>query len=110
MGRLAATVCECGQVFLPPRERCVKCTCPTRPVDINDTGRILSYTVLQVTPEGFDPPLIVGLIEMDPDGECVSSDLEHPRLVCEGKMPESELGIDLEVRVKKIDEKYYFVV
>lgn len=129
MGRLTGTVCEnreCGQVFLPPRERCVRCSGPTQPRTIEDTGTLLTYTVLQVVPEGFDPPLILGLVELDGErkreekeeieregeGEIERNHLGNPdkppKLVCVGIVSKEELEIDLQVRVKKIGEKYLF--
>ena len=69
MEKLIGAVCECGMVFLPPRERCVKCSSHTGPIEINDVGNVLTYTVLHVVPDGFDPPLILGLIQLDGVGE-----------------------------------------
>jgi len=65
MGKLTAAVCECGQVLLPPIERCITCSSPTRSLEINDKGKILTYTVLQVPPEGYNSPLILGLIQLE---------------------------------------------
>ena len=81
MEKITASECECGQMMLPPKERCIICSGPTRPVEIDNTGKLLTYTVLQVTPEGFDPPLILGLVRLD----------GGPKLVGEGKLPEDKL-------------------
>ena len=106
MGKLTAAVCECGQVLLPPKERCVSCSGFTEPVEIDNIGRILTYTILHVTPEGFDSPLILAMVELDGSG--AGDHLRHPKLVAVGNMPEDKLKIGLEVKIKKIDDKYFF--
>jgi len=93
-------------MFLPPRERCVVCSEHTRPLKIQGKGTILSYTVLQVVPEGFEAPLVLAIIEMDDTGG--DGEARPPRLVCNGNLPEEELRIGLKVKVTIIDQKYMF--
>lgn len=107
MGKLMGTVCACGMVFLPPRKRCVKCSTPTLPMEINDVGNVLTYTVLQVVPEGFEPPLILGLIQLDVEGNN-ENHLSFPKIVCVGKMAGNEICMDQKVTVEKCGEKYFF--
>ena len=106
MGKLTAAVCECGQVFLPPKERCVSCSGFTESLEIGDKGKILSYTVLHVTPEGFEPPLVLGVVEMD--GTAGNEKLKPPKIVCVGSVLEDELEVGLKVRVLKLDNTYFF--
>jgi len=106
MGKLTAAVCECGQMLLPPKERCVACAGFTETVEIGDSGKLLSYTVLHVTPEGFEPPLVLGIVELDDGG--AGERPRPPRLVAVGTMPEDKLEVGLAVRVRKVDDKYFF--
>jgi uncharacterized OB-fold protein len=106
MGKITAAVCKCGQILLPPRDRCITCSGVTQPLEINDHGKILTFTVLYSTPEGFNSPLVLGIIELDDVPS--SNNLKHPKLVCESKLPAPKLKIGLRVKVIKIDDKYYF--
>lgn len=108
MGKLVGSVCGCGKVFLPPRERCLICSGSTQPIELRDVGAILTYTVLHVTPEGFEPPLTLALVQLGEDERSQGSEvsLDPPKLVCMGTMPEDELKIGPKVRVKKSGERY----
>lgn len=123
---LLGSACACGRVFLPPRERCISCSSSTYPTEFSGEGTILTYTVLNVVPEGFEPPLILGMIQLDgvgkisggpsnaPDEETTAErakgiiDPTPPTIICEGRIPEEELEIGLKVTVEKIGEKYFF--
>ncbi len=113
MEKISAAICQCGQVILPPKNRCVLCSGITQPIEINNIGKVLTFTILHVTPEGFNPPLILGLIELDLKlGEKSSSaqkqDLKPVKIICIGKIPEDELEIGLKVRIGKVKDKYFF--
>ncbi len=112
MGNLEAAACSCGQVLLPPADRCPACLKHTTPLQITDTGRILTYTVLFAPPKGFNSPLILALIELEISNQNGLDKNHHhlrqPKLVCIGRLPESELTMGLRVHVEKIDDKYYF--
>jgi len=103
---LTAAVCKCGRLFLPPRKHCLFCSGITEPINIHNAGRILTYTVLHTPPLGFDSPLIIGLIELDPMLQ--RNDLLPLRIICNGRLPVNELKIDLPVRLNQIKSKYYF--
>jgi uncharacterized OB-fold protein len=107
MGTLGATGCRCGKVYIPPKERCLECISKTKPIDIDDSGELLTFTVLQATPEGFTAPLILGLIRLDGSNE--ETDSRSTKLLCEGKVPEPDLSIGLKVKVRLKNGKYYFI-
>ena len=107
MGTLGAASCKCGKVYIPPKERCLECNGETKPIEIDDSGELLTFTVLQATPEGFTAPLILGLIRLD--GSKEKTDIRSTKLLCEGKVPEPDLSIGLNVRVRLNNGKYYFI-
>lgn len=71
---------------------------------------ILTYTVLHVAPVGFEPPCVLGLIQLVENGKTNGSDRDQnlPKLVCIGDVPEDWVQVERKVRVKKIDERYHF--
>ena len=108
MGKLTAAVCSCGKVLIPPKIRCIYCSVPTKSLEINNTGKIITYTVLHATPDGFEAPLILGLIELELNNDQNKLNLSNPKLICIGKVPEAKLNIGQTVIVEKTDNKYYF--
>ncbi len=58
---------ECGMIHFPPRDVCPKCK--STKVDkeqLGKNGKIVTYTVIRVAPEGFEKevPYIMAIIEM----------------------------------------------
>lgn len=106
MGSITAAKCECGQITIPPKKRCIFCNGKTSEIKIDNTGKILTYTLLHATPEGFDAPLLLGLIELD--GVRDTLNLPPPKILCAGQIPEAELEMDLKVKVMEKNNKYYF--
>jgi uncharacterized OB-fold protein len=104
---LSATQCTCGAVYLPPKKRCIRCRSETVPVELKNTGKLITYTVLNTPPEGFTPPVILGLIELDSSNE-TSNTLNSPKLLCGGKLSSSELEMGLPVVIRQENDKYYF--
>ena len=64
--------------------------------------------MLHATPEGFNSPLILGLIELELDSDQNNINCSNPKLICIGQIPESKLDIGQKVIVEKMDNKYYF--
>ena len=66
--RIEASKCPlCEKVIVPPRKTCPYCgdkTGEMTNVDLNSRGSVLSYTILEMPPDGFDPPLILALVEL----------------------------------------------
>ena len=112
MGSLTMTKCSCGTVHLPPRARCINCSLLTESMEIENLGSILTYTILHATPEGFNSPLILGLIELNYEKSINFEDNTYkpvkPKIVCVGRISENDLKIGLEVSIEYIDDKYYF--
>ena len=65
---------------------------------IKRAAKLLTYTVLHTVPEGFDAPLIIGMVGF-PEGEMQ---------LCNGKCEEQDLEMEKKVVVIFEDGKYYF--
>jgi uncharacterized OB-fold protein len=61
-------------------------------------GKLLTFTVLQMAQEGFEVPLIIGMVELD----------NGVKLLCNGKCPADKLRIGQEVIVKQEGENTFF--
>lgn len=111
MGKLLATICStgCGQISIPPKDKCINCSKHTEQLEISDTGTILTYTILQTPPEGFNAPLVLGLVELEL-GQVneKNQNLKPPKLMCQGIILNNELKIGLRVNVEKNQNKYFF--
>jgi uncharacterized OB-fold protein len=108
MGTLKASECKCGNILLPPRKRCIYCSGETHEVEVEGIGSVISYTTLHTTPEGFDAPMILGLIELNEIVTGTSS--KKPKLFCGGRIDENELKIGLKVNIVESEDKYFFML
>ena len=102
MGVLMASKCDCGRLLLPPTEWCVHCGSTTRPVTMDNEGVILSYTTLHYPPEGFEPPLVLALVELEDEEGA------RTKVMCSGKILEDGLSIGMKVNVEKSGERFVF--
>ncbi len=92
--RLMAAKCnDCGKVLLPPRPLCTRClSTELRWVELEKTGRLLTYTIIHVAPTQFQSmtPYTVGVLKLK-DG------LKLPGMI-RGIEPENiEVGMQLNV-------------
>jgi len=83
---LKASRCQCGKVSVPPRARCPLCGKHMELAEVGSKGKLLSYTTLEVAPEGFKAPLKVALVELE-DGARVFCNFDR----------EQPLGTEVEV-------------
>ncbi len=67
--RLEAATCDdCGKILYPPRLVCPKCKSQSfTTTALPRSGKVLTYTVVRVPPEGFteESPLPIALVELD---------------------------------------------
>lgn len=94
-----ASKCQnCGKVIVPPRRTCLYCgdkTGEMTGMSLDSQGSILSYTILEMPPDGFDPPLILALVELQQDVVAL----------CLGEEVDIEsIGIGSPVRVKRLKD------
>ncbi|UCH06017.1 MAG: OB-fold domain-containing protein [Candidatus Thorarchaeota archaeon] len=66
---IEASKCRhCEKVIVPPRRTCPYCgnkTGEMSSVTLGSRGSVLSYTILEMPPDGFERPLVLALIELD---------------------------------------------
>ena len=99
--RLEASFCvKCRKQFVPVRPHCSKCRGRTDRIYIEGRGRLKTFTTLYATREGFTPPLVLGICELD-SGLRVLGEIQDYRL-------KDTLAIDEAVRVSEKDGKYVF--
>jgi uncharacterized OB-fold protein len=57
----------CHKVYFPPKNFCPDCRRKGRIEDhqLSGKGKIVSYTVIRVPPEGFESPYAVAIIELE---------------------------------------------
>ena len=114
METLEASYCNCGQLIIPPKERCIYCSEFTEPVLITNNGKLLTYTVLNITPEGIDKPLIIGLVELEVDLLSLINKKNlksKPKLLClklSNNVDNDNLDIGMDVKIEIRDNIYYF--
>lgn len=64
--RLEASLCsKCRRQFVPPRVHCVKCRGQTERIYLHGRGKLCTFTTLYITPEGFRPPLVFGICQLE---------------------------------------------
>jgi len=67
--RIEASKCtDCGHVVVPPRTVCPFCGPAAKemiPTDLEPSGEIVTYTVLEMPPEGFEAPVVLGLVGLE---------------------------------------------
>ena len=57
---------SCDSVIFPPAAVCSKCGgTDLTPVELSGQGTIRTFTVIQVAPEGKNPPYVVAMTELD---------------------------------------------
>lgn len=76
---LTGTRCKtCRTAYFPPKDFCPGCRRKGKiePMGFSGLGRILSYTVIRIPPEGFDlyTPYAVAIIELD-EGSRISGQI-----------------------------------
>ncbi len=70
---LTIAVCEsCGEVLAPPRLRCPECRKDMRTLEASGLGSVVTHTAIHVVPEGFEPPIMVGLVKLDAGGQVLA--------------------------------------
>jgi uncharacterized OB-fold protein len=111
MGNIKGSICSCGQIHIPPERVCIACTKQNEleNIELSDLGKLITYTKLNIVPDGFKAPLILGIVELDH----FESDKSRigPKLICQGKsddFSEDELNTEMLVAVENINGLYIF--
>jgi uncharacterized OB-fold protein len=92
--RLMTAKCnECGTEILPPKPMCTNCLSTNlRWIELEGTGKLLTYTVIHVAPEQFQAiaPYIVGIIELQ-------NGLRLPGMIRDLKQEDVKIGMSLKI-------------
>jgi uncharacterized OB-fold protein len=64
MALLQGSRCTCGRVVVPARRYCPDCQRKMGAARIEERGVVETHTSIFVTPEGFDPPVHVGIVRL----------------------------------------------
>lgn len=84
---------KCGKIILPPRPVCPKCLSKNLSwVQLNNRGKLLTYTIIHVAPERFQSmvPYALGIIELE-DG------VRLPGIIQGVRHEDLRVGMSLEV-------------
>lgn len=98
---LWGTKCRsCGMIHFPPRDICPKCQ--STKVDkeqLGKDGKIVTYTVIRVAPEGFEKevPYIMAIIEMKGGSRLTAQ-------IVDAKPEDIEIGKKVRAVFRKISE------
>ncbi len=99
--RLIGSKCKnCNEVYYPPRKVCPKCKkARMDEVKLKGRGKIETYTVIHVAPEGFEEqvPYVVAIVRLE-EGPCLTTQIVD----CE---PEDiYIGMPVEACFRRINE------
>jgi uncharacterized OB-fold protein len=99
--RLEAEKCKgCGQILFPPRLICPQCgKREFEKMKLAGAGKLLTYTVIRVAPEGFEDqsPYAVGIAELD-DGARLTAQ------VVDCDFSQLKVGLRIKLEFRKIHE------
>lgn len=98
-GALLATKCKkCGQIYFPPRNRCIECySKEMEQVKLGKTGKLYTYTVVMMPVQKYKPPFALAWVEL-PEGVRVFTQLkgwENAKL---------KIGMDMNIVIDKLWE------
>ena len=69
MSQISASRCSvCGKTVVPPRSSCPFCTPGKGAVSqqkVEARGKVLSFTTMELVPEGFTAPRTVAIVELE---------------------------------------------
>ncbi len=100
--RLEAAKCKgCSHISFPPREVCPECG--KREFEkkvLADSGKLLTYTIIRVAPEGFEDqaPYAVGIAELD-DGARLTAQ------VVDCDFAKLKVGLRVRIEFRKVSQE-----
>ena len=97
---IGARCTTCNNVYFPPKSFCPECRRKGKieEVTLSGKGKIISYTIIRVPPEGFEnfTPYAVAIIELD-EGTRISGQIV-------GDVNKVKTGLNVETVFRKISE------
>ena len=65
-GLVGAKCSACGELMFPPRAGCIKCSSDKLTEEkMPNSGQILTWTTIHVSPDGFEAPYTVALVRLE---------------------------------------------
>ncbi len=95
---MKASRCTCGKTYALDRENCPICGRSMTSIEIADNAELLTFTILNTVPEGFEGPIFLALAELE----------LGVHLLCECKY-KKDLEIGRKGRIVDEAGKQYFV-
>jgi uncharacterized OB-fold protein len=76
-GELLASKCKsCGQIYFPPRKRCIECYGQQmEEIKLSKTGKLYTYTIVHMPVQNYKPPFALAWLEL-PEGVRVFSQVK----------------------------------
>lgn len=104
-GKLLGLKCkQCGSYTAPPKICCAECgSTEVEVVQLSGRGEIKTFTVIRVAPDGFNPPYIVAMAEME-EGPWLMGNLEG---VDPDNLPGKIIGSKVKTGHKVIEPALY---
>ena len=100
--RLEGNKCKkCGQAFFPPRLICSGCKGREfEKVQLDDQGKLLTYTVIRVAPSQFmdQAPYALGIVELNEGVKMLSQ-------IADCDLDKINIGMNVRVEFRKIQEE-----
>ncbi|HKZ60049.1 MAG TPA: OB-fold domain-containing protein [Candidatus Thermoplasmatota archaeon] len=64
MAQIEGARCTCGRLVVPARRYCPDCQRPMAAARVEAAGVVETWTTVEVTPEGFDPPVHLAVVTL----------------------------------------------
>jgi uncharacterized OB-fold protein len=64
MSQIDGSKCSCGRVVAPARRYCPDCQRTMAPVKLEAQGKVETHTTIEVTAEGFEPPIHLAVVRV----------------------------------------------
>lgn len=99
-GKLLGLKCrDCSDITAPPNGVCASCGGPNLDIiEAQKQGVVRTFTVIRVSPEGFNPPYIVAMVELD-DGPWILGNIAD--------VDPDEVNMDIIGRRVSVDHVFY---
>jgi uncharacterized OB-fold protein len=104
--RIQASKClNCENVIIPPRDLCPYCgpgSSKMAQIEVSNTGQVLTFTSLEMPPEGFDPPVVLALVQLDDGGIILC-------LGDKGEVEKTTIGSSVSIS-QDADERFHYKI
>ncbi|VUT25497.1 MAG: hypothetical protein MOIL_01081 [Candidatus Methanolliviera sp. GoM_oil] len=93
---------ECGQITCPPLPTCQWCgSKDLEKTELSGMGEILTFTLIDVSPEGFEPHYIICMVKLD-EGPTIMGRLDYDAEKATVKNERSQELIGMKVKASHV--------